>query len=82
MFEPLPGLYRLGQQRYADYLREAEETRLAKLATAHQGTFAGRLLAKLGDFFISFGNSLKRRDQHEVLHSYTPFLRVGRKGEL
>ncbi|MCL5994942.1 MAG: hypothetical protein M1546_02665 [Chloroflexi bacterium] len=82
MFEPLPDLYLLCEQRYSDFLREADQARLARLATAQQSTLVSCWLAKLGDLFISLGNSLKRRDQHEAPYMYTPLFQIGRKGEL
>src|SRR5690348_15728552 len=47
--------------RYEDLLKEAEEARLAKLATSHQSTFSSRIFSGVGDLLISSGLSLKER---------------------
>lgn len=47
--------------RYQQYLREAEETRLVRLATVDQITPGMRIFLWISDCLISFGENLKHR---------------------
>ena len=68
--------------RHAELLREAEEARLARLATAHQSTLSTRIISGLGDWLISSGLSLKQRCRNGESQVYVLFSQAGQRVEL
>jgi hypothetical protein len=71
-------------QRQSDFLKEAADARLAKLATAHQSTLTTRLLSRIGDILISSGVGLKERCKRDMAYMYVEMqaLQAGRRLEL
>jgi hypothetical protein len=72
----------IGYQRYLDLLKEAQDARQARQATAHQNTVVKRFLTYVGDILISSGYRLKQRYEPECDHTDTPVFQVEAKGAI
>ena len=68
--------------RHQELLKEAEEARLARLATAHQSTLSTRIISGLGDWLISSGLSLKQHCRNGESQVYVLFSQAGQRVEL
>lgn len=66
---------RLARERYQDYLRQAEQDRLAARARAGQLTLSRRAARPLGQVLLRLGTGLLRYSQAEqpaIAHRYRP----------
>jgi hypothetical protein len=52
--------------RYQGFLQEADARRLAKLATASQRKLSDRVLYRVGEMLVAFGDNLKRRQARDM----------------
>ena len=54
-------IYRMGQERMKDTMREVEQARLIRLANSARPGFPDRVLASVGGVLISTGQKLQGR---------------------
>ncbi|MCL4504482.1 MAG: hypothetical protein M1434_13115 [Chloroflexi bacterium] len=59
--------YNAAMIRYQQYLQEAHETRLQRLATSDRITLGMRVFTWMGERLISFGENLKRRAERRTV---------------